>query len=168
MVYRLVAVEDEPEIAELLRVVLAAPGVDLAIAPSGDEGLTLIREARPDLAILDVMLPGEQDGWDVFDTLRADPAFERLPVLMLTVQRHPGPRAPLFANSAVNQYLTKPFDPLVLRSHVERLLGQRDLWPRPSAPVRSVLGVLNQATEALDLDRYYDSLEPDEPETDSR
>lgn len=168
MAYRLVAVEDEPEIAELLRVVLASPDVELAIAASGDEGLVLIRDTRPDLAILDVMLPGERDGWDVFDALRADPAFENMPVLMLTVQRQPVQRAHLFASSQVNHFLTKPFDPLVLRSHIERLLGQRGLWPRPSASMRSVLGVLNQATEALDLDRHYDSPEPTDPEPEPR
>lgn len=168
MAFQLVAIEDEPEIAELLRVVLTSPSVELSFAATGNEGLALIRQVRPDLAILDVMLPGELDGWDVFDTLRADPAFASLPVLMLTVQRHPAERAHLFADDGINQYLTKPFDPLVLRDRIERMLGQRDLWRKPSMSVRSVLGVLNQAAEALDLDRRVDLAEPGDPETELR
>ena len=166
--FRLVAIEDEPEIAELLRVVLASPSVELSIAGSGDEGLTLIRQVRPDLAILDVMLPGALDGWDVFDALRADPAFAGLPVLMLTVQRHPAQRAHLFSGDGINRYLTKPFDPLVLRDLIERMLGQRDLWRKPSTSMRSVLGVLNQAAEELDLDRRFNPAAPDDPETELR
>lgn len=156
MVCRLVAIEDEPEIADLLRVVLASPHVELRTAGTGAEGLALIRDARPELAILDVMLPGGADGWDVFDALRADPAFAAMPVIMLTVQRHPGQRAPLFADDTLNQYLTKPFNPLTLRGHIERMLGRPGLWPAPSASFRSVLGVLSQAAEALDLERRYE------------
>lgn len=169
MAYRLVAVEDEPEIADLLRVVLASPRVELLTAGTGAEGLALIREVEPDLAILDVMLPGGLDGWDVFDAMRAAPAFETTPVIVLTVQRHPGAHLHLFADGALNQYLTKPFDPLTLRGHIERMLGRPGLWPVPSASFRSVLGVLNQAAEALDLERRYerspasDDSEPDMP-----
>ena len=156
MICRLVAVEDEPAIADLLRVVLASPRVTLRTAGTGVEGLALIRDARPDLAILDVMLPGGADGWDVFDALRADPAFAAMPVIMLTVQRHPGQRTPLFADDTLNQYLTKPFNPLTLRGHIERMLGQPGLWPAPSASFRGVLAVLNQAADALDLERRYE------------
>ena len=60
------------------------------------------------------------------------------------------------------------FDPLVLRDRIERMLGQRDLWRKPSMSVRSVLGVLNQAAEALDLDRRVDLAEPGDPETELR
>jgi len=165
MAFQLVAVEDEPEIAGLLGVVLASPHLTLHTAGTGSSGLALIRETGPNLVILDVMLPGKLDGWDVFDALRADPDFASTPVIMLTVLRHPGERLLQFADNALNQYLTKPFDPLTLRGHIDRMLGQPGLWPTPSASFRSVLGVLNEAAEALDLDRRYEP--PKAANTDS-
>lgn len=162
MPYRLVAVEDEIEIAELLRLVLACPQVELYTAATGREGLHLIEDVRPDLAILDVMLPGDLDGWDVFDALRADPAFEALPIIVLTVLRQQPERRELFRDAAHNLFLAKPFDTLVLRGHIERMLGHPHLWRTPSAPLRDVFGLLRDATQALDLDRPPDSA-PDGP-----
>lgn len=157
MPYRLVVVEDEVEIADLLRVVLACPQVELYVATNGREGLALIEDIDPDLAILDVMLPGEWDGWDVFDALRANPRFHDLPVIILTVLRQQAERLPLFRDSMLNQYLTKPFDTLALRGHVERMLGQPRLWRAPSRSLRDVFGLLSEVTEALDLGPSDDS-----------
>ncbi|MCZ2098593.1 MAG: response regulator [Anaerolineae bacterium] len=152
MPYRLVVVEDEAEIADLLRVVLTCPQVELYAAANGREGLALIEDIGPDLAILDVMLPGEWDGWDVFDALRASLRFRDMPVIILTVLRQQAERHPLFRDNMLNQYLTKPFDTMALRGHVERMLGQPGLWRTPSRPLRDVFGLLSEAAEALDLD----------------
>ncbi len=153
MPFRLVAVEDEPEIAELLRVVLTCPQIVLYGAVTGREGLELIHEIRPHLVVLDVMLPGEMDGWQVFDTLRANPDFHALPIIILTVLRERVERRAAFRDNMLNQYVSKPFDTPVLRAHVERMLGQADLWQAPSRSVRDVIGLLHDANEALDLER---------------
>jgi len=157
MPYRLVVVEDEAEITDLLRVVLTCPQVEMYAATNGPEGLALIEDVCPDLAILDVMLPGELDGWDVFDALRASPRFHAMPVIILTVLRQQADRHPLFRDNMLNQYLTKPFDTLALRGHIERMLGQPGLWRAPSRPLRDVFGLLSEAAEALDLDPPADA-----------
>jgi len=156
MPYRLVAIEDESEIADLLRVVLSCPQIELYTAATGREGLALIEEIRPDLALIDVMLPGDLNGWQVFDMLRADPAYAALPVIILTVLRQQAERRALFRDDRLNLHLTKPFDTPVLRGHIERMLGHPDLWRPPSAPLRDVFGVLRKATESLKLDRNGD------------
>jgi DNA-binding response OmpR family regulator len=149
MVCKVVSVEDEPEIAELLRVVLQNPELELHSADNADDGLTLIRRIKPDLVILDVMMPGEMNGWDIYDHVRADEAFKNMPIIMLSVMHERPERRQAFRNSSVDLYLNKPFDTMQLRSEIERLLDRPGLWPPPKPPVARVFGAFLNAEKAL-------------------
>ncbi len=132
MAYHIVAVDDHFEITELLAIVLRHPEIVLHLAYDGEEGLALIRKVQPDLILLDVMMP-RLDGWEVYDLLRADPQFSETPIIMLTVVPEEAERKRQLAGSAIDFYVTKPFDTVHLRRRIERLLGGVSLWDSPGA-----------------------------------
>jgi CheY-like chemotaxis protein len=86
-VARVLVVDDEPDLRDLLRVSLNLAGHVVSLAPDGYRGLALARAERPDVIVLDVMMPG-LDGWDVLTSLKADtePGVATIPVLMLTAR----------------------------------------------------------------------------------
>lgn len=121
---RVLIVEDQPEIRELIHMTLEFENYELHEAPNGDAALQMIEKVKPDLLLLDVMMPGELDGYQVCAALRADPAHATLPIVMLTARaqardREAGERA------GADEYLVKPFSPMVLAETVKRLLGAR-------------------------------------------
>ncbi len=118
----IVSIEDEAEIAELLAVVLDSPTLDLTLIDTAFDGLNAIQKLRPDLVILDVMLP-DQDGWSIYDAIRADPVLHDIPIIMLTVLRKEFQVRRVQADSPRDAYITKPFDPIRLRRQVEQMLG---------------------------------------------
>ena len=130
MGYHVVAIDDHYEISELLTLVLRHPEVVLHMAYDGEAGLKLIRQVEPDLILLDIMMPGI-DGWQVYDRLRADPRFAQTPIIMLTVMPEDAGRRRQFAGSAIDLYVTKPFDTVSLRRQIERMLGGVSLWDMP-------------------------------------
>ncbi len=122
MIKTIVSIEDETEIAELLSVVLDSPTLDVALVDTAFDGLSLIRETRPDLVILDVMLP-DMDGWSVYDAIRADPTLRHTPIIMLTVLRREFTPRRTHNDGPLDAYITKPFDPIHLREQIEKMLG---------------------------------------------
>jgi two-component system phosphate regulon response regulator PhoB len=110
-------VEDETDVVHLLRYNLAKAGLSVLIAADGLSGLEIARKNRPDIIVLDLMLPG-MDGYSVCRELRKDPETEALPILMLTARGEPGERIHGLEIGA-DDYVTKPFSPreLVLRVH---------------------------------------------------
>jgi len=135
--YRVVLVEDETAIVDLLRIVLAHPRIELHTAQDGPNGLALIRRVKPDLVMLDVMIP-DMDGWEVYDAMRADPSFEQTPVIMISVIHERPERRKALARSTIDLYVTKPFDALRLRGEITRMLGGQELWGPPSPEVLQV------------------------------
>lgn len=125
--YRVIVIDDHHEISQLLGIVLRHPEIELHTAEDGREGLRMIREVRPDLVVLDVMMPG-LNGWQVYDAVRSDPALDRTPIIMVTVVPEQAERRRQFANSAIDRYFTKPFDTMQLRHEIERMLGGVSLW----------------------------------------
>jgi DNA-binding response OmpR family regulator len=137
VVYRVVLVEDETAIVELLGIVLAHPQIELHTAYNGIDGLALIRQVRPDLVMLDVMIPG-MDGWAVYDAVRADPLLRQTPVIMVSVIHTQPEHRQASKRSEIDLYVTKPFDALRLRGEITRMLGSEDLWGPPSPEVLQV------------------------------
>jgi DNA-binding response OmpR family regulator len=113
--------DDDEDILTLVAVRLELAGYDLIKARSGDEALRMAREHSPDLAILDVMMPG-LDGYEVTRELRRDEATSTLPVILLTARAEESDMARGFAAGA-DDYVKKPFDAQDLRTRVRRLLG---------------------------------------------
>ena len=131
---RILIVEDDAHIAEGLRLNLFLKGYEVMIAPDGPAGAREWKEWRPDLIVLDIMLPGI-DGLSILRNIRLQD--ERLPILILTAKSEPEYRVKGFSYG-VDDYLSKPFnlDEFLLR--VERLL-MRSAWNEEGDPSRTGL-----------------------------
>ena len=119
---RILIVEDEEDIAELLEYNLHRQGYEAEAVGSGEEGLSLVPEIAPDLLILDLMLPG-LSGLDVCRKLKADPATRSIPVIMLTAK---GEEEDIIAGfeAGADDYVTKPFRPRILLARVKAVLSR--------------------------------------------
>jgi two-component system, OmpR family, alkaline phosphatase synthesis response regulator PhoP len=121
-------VEDEKDIRELLRHNLEREQYRVLVAESGEEGLKLARRDRPDLVLLDLMLPG-MDGLEVCRSLRSDVQTRRIPIVMLTARSEDADVVAGLELGA-DDYVTKPFQPRVLlarlRSVLRRSEAERD------------------------------------------
>jgi DNA-binding response OmpR family regulator len=104
---RVVLVEDEPNIIEAISFILSREGWDITVCANGETATATVRAARPDVVLLDVMLPG-RSGYEILRDLRADPEFIALPVLMLTARGQKKDRE-LAAALGVTRFMTKPF-----------------------------------------------------------
>jgi DNA-binding response OmpR family regulator len=126
---RVLVVDDERSMRLLCRVNLVASGIDVLEASDGSEGLELARQERPDLVLLDVMMPGV-DGWTVARELAADEATREIPIVFLTARADPADRR-LGEQLGGVGYVVKPFDPVSIGELVENVLvrierGERD------------------------------------------
>lgn len=126
MIKRILMVDDERDLVFAVRRCLETAGYEVLSAYDGREALELVADptSRPDLIILDVIMP-PPSGWDVLQTIRADPDTESIPVVMLTSAVDDADKARGW-DLGVDWYLTKPFDPRDLLTVIERLLGSPD------------------------------------------
>lgn len=115
--------DDRPSSRELLRTVLERVGYDVIEAADGEAALEQARSRRPDLILLDLQMP-KLDGYEVLAHLRADPAFEKVPVLALTASAMRGDREKIL-EAGFTDYLSKPAGTEALREAVARLLGTK-------------------------------------------
>lgn len=118
---RVLVIEDEPNIVEAIRFILARDGWEVTVHATGTDALEVIRSRPPDLLILDVMLPG-RSGLDILRALRAEPATAELPVLMLTAKGQSRDRA-LAESVGASRFMAKPF------SNTEVLASVREMVP---------------------------------------
>jgi CheY-like chemotaxis protein len=115
----ILTVEDQPDIRRLIRMTLEFKGYQVVEASNGVEGLDAARRHRPDLILLDKMMPG-MDGLTVSRTLAADPSLAAIPRVMLSALGMAEDRK-AGLEAGVAAYLVKPFSPMELLSLVERL-----------------------------------------------
>jgi DNA-binding response OmpR family regulator len=120
------SLEDEPEIAQLIRVVLDHPQLDLVQVTDGNEVLDTMRAVQPDLVILDVMVPG-MDGWAIHQAIREDETFKDMPVIVLTVLQREYTHRREVTKNPLGEFISKPFDAGDLRARVEKML-KTPLW----------------------------------------
>jgi len=123
----ILVIEDEEDIAELIRYNLEREGYRVVHAESGERGLEIVRRQRPDLVLLDLMLPGI-DGLEVCKRVRADVAGAQTPIIMVTAR---GEEADVVTGLELGaeDYLTKPFSPRVLVARVRAVLRRRGSEP---------------------------------------
>jgi len=123
----ILVVEDEDDIRELLRYNLAKEGYQVTGSASGEEALRAVKAARPDLLVLDLMLPG-MDGLEVCRSLKQDPLTRDLPIVMLTAK---GEEADIVAGLELgaDDYVTKPFSLRVLLARLRAVLRRRSTPP---------------------------------------
>lgn len=117
-------VDDEPDIRDLLRITLEAEGYEVFEAGDGLEAIHMVRQAQPDLVILDIMMP-HMDGLEVLRRLEADPETAGLPVIFLSVRASDLDIMHGLEQGAV-EYITKPFDPFQVARTVRMLLEDLD------------------------------------------
>ncbi len=120
MKQRILVVDDEPDVLELVEYNLSGAGFSVITASDGAEALAKIRTHQPDLVILDVMMP-EMDGTELCKLLRRDPATADIPIILLTARAGEIDRVLGFELGA-DDYVTKPFSPRELVLRVKSLL----------------------------------------------
>jgi two-component system, OmpR family, phosphate regulon response regulator PhoB len=122
-VKKILIVDDRPEVAELLQKTLGSGRFALLFAGTGQDALTVAREQRPDLIVMDVVMPGAPNGTEATRILKSDPDTKSSKVLILT-----GKSGPVVEEEAMragaDAFLTKPFSPLELLWRIDELLGQ--------------------------------------------
>ena len=119
---KVVCIEDEPEVIDLIRLILDGKGFDFSSAADGQAGIDLIRRVKPDLVLLDLMLP-DIDGWVVYQQMKTDPGLKNIPVIVVTAKTQSIEKVLGLHIAKVDDYLTKPFHSLELLRSVERVLG---------------------------------------------
>ncbi len=124
MARKILAVDDEKHIVRLVQVNLERQGYEVVTANDGKEALEKVESERPDLVVLDVMMP-YMDGFEVLQNLRRNSSTRDIPVIMLTAKAQD---ADVFKGwqSGVDCYLTKPFNPMELVSFVKRIFSSLD------------------------------------------
>lgn len=116
---KVLVIDDEPDVLMLCRVNLEHAGHDVLVAESGEAGLELARNERPDLIVLDLMMPN-MDGFEVLEELAGAAVTRDVPVLILTARTRMDDKVRGWRAGA-DAYLTKPFTPATLVDDVERL-----------------------------------------------
>jgi DNA-binding response OmpR family regulator len=117
------AADDDEDILELVAFRLERSGYTVLRANDGEEALRLALEAKPDLAVLDVMMP-KLDGFELTRRLRAEEATSRMPIILLTARAQDADVQAGF-DAGADDYLRKPFSPQELRARVQAILGRR-------------------------------------------
>ncbi|MFQ5611525.1 MAG: PleD family two-component system response regulator [Anaerolineae bacterium] len=120
-------VEDDPDTLRLVTLILGRKGFDVTGAMTGRDGLSRMRQTRPDLVLLDLMLP-DIDGWEVFNRMKSDAELAEIPVIVVTARHQSLDKLLGLHLSEVREYLSKPFGPQQLVDTVQRvLLGDTSL-----------------------------------------
>lgn len=119
-----VCIEDEPEMIDLVKLILGRKGFDLIGAMGGREGLEAVRRIKPDLVLLDLMMP-DIDGWEVYQQMKADEELMDIPVIVVTAKAQSIDKVLGLHIAKVDDYVTKPFGPQELLQSVARVLSKR-------------------------------------------
>jgi two-component system alkaline phosphatase synthesis response regulator PhoP len=122
---RILLVDDDVDFVESTRIVLESKPYDVIVAKNGDEGLKKAKEAKPDLIILDVIMP-VKDGFTAAEQLKRDPELSRIPTIMLTAfaEKHAEASIPVSRGFTLEaeDYIEKPVSPQELLARVEKQL----------------------------------------------
>jgi two-component system, OmpR family, phosphate regulon response regulator PhoB len=119
---RILVVDDHPEVCELLKKTLTRRGHEIIVAGSGQDAVNLARDHRPDLILMDIMMPGEVSGTQATRILKSDPVTSRAKIIILTGKD--GTKAIEEASEAgADSFFSKPFSPLELLQRLDEILG---------------------------------------------
>jgi len=118
---RLAYIEDEAEMIDLVRLILARNGYTVMGANGGREGLELIRNELPDLVLLDLMMP-DMDGWEVYHQIKSEELTRDIPVIVITAKALNIDKVLGLHIAKVEDYIAKPFSPQELLERVDQVL----------------------------------------------
>ena len=144
---RILVVDDDKEIVRLVRAYLEQDGFQVLIAFDGETALHVLRRDRPDLVVLDLMLP-DRDGWDINRLVRADGVLASTPIVMLTARVEDSDKI-IGLELGADDYITKPFNPREVVARVRSVLRRSQSDATQSQPRVLQLGGL-----LMDLDRH--------------
>ena len=144
---KILVVDDEPDIVELVSYNLKKEGFHVSAAADGEEGLAKIRKGRVDFLILDLMLPGLQ-GAELCRILRNDPKTKNLPIVMLTAKGEEVDRI-LGLEIGADDYITKPFSPRELVARVKAVLRRYSVTPEGDKVIRMGKLLINKETYSV-------------------
>jgi two-component system alkaline phosphatase synthesis response regulator PhoP len=148
MPQRILVVDDDPSIVKVVRSYLEQAGYEVLTASDGARALQMVRHERPDLVVLDVMLPG-RDGWEITRSIRADAALAATPIILLTARVEDTDKI-LGLEFGADDYITKPFNTREVVARVRALLRRTQLDRGRSMTSH----VLSAGGLRLDLDQY--------------
>ncbi len=120
----ILCIEDEPEMIDLIRIILSRKGFEVKGAAGGEEGLKKIYAEKPDLVLLDLMMP-DIDGWEVYQQMKADQKTKDIPVIIVTAKAQNIDKVLGLQVAKVDDYISKPFSPEDLLSSVEKVLERK-------------------------------------------
>jgi len=119
---RVVYIEDEQEMVDLVRLILSRKGYEVLGANGGRKGLQLVIDQRPDLVLLDLMMP-DMDGWEVYQQMKANDKTRQIPVIVITAKAQSIDKVLGLHIAKVDDYISKPFSPQDLLDSVEKVLA---------------------------------------------
>jgi len=117
-----VCIEDGPEMIDLVKLILQGADFEFVGAVGGREGLNTVRQLKPDLVLLDLMMP-DVDGWEVHRQMKADDDLSKVPVIVVTAEPQGIDRVLGLHIAKVDDYITKPFCPQQLLDSANGVLG---------------------------------------------
>ncbi len=150
MSYRILIVEDEPGMIELLTVALEDEGYNISIANNGQQGLRKVEEESPDLIISDVMMP-DMNGYDFCQQLRENPKTAAIPFIFLTAKKDVSDRV-RGLNLGADDYISKPFHVVEVVARIKTLM-MRVKRARPAAAQPAAMTTESEAAFAGDLEK---------------
>ncbi len=119
---RVLCIEDEQEMIDLIKLILERRGFEVLGGVGGMEGLEVIRREKPDLILLDLMMP-EIDGWEVYRQMKADEQLKDIPVIVVTAKAQSIDKVLGLHIAKVDDYVTKPFGPQELLKSINKVLA---------------------------------------------
>jgi two-component system response regulator VicR len=122
---QILCIEDEPEMIDLIRLILGRRGFEVVGAAGGKEGLEKVRQQPPELVLLDLMMP-DMDGWEVYQQIKADEKTKDIPVIVVTAKAQSIDKVLGLHIAKVDDYIAKPFSPQDLLNSVEKVLGAKN------------------------------------------
>jgi len=142
---RVLVIEDEQDVAELIRYNLAKEGYEVRVIANGVDGLKQARESRPDMILLDIMVP-QLNGWEVCRRLKQEPDTREVPVIMVTGRVEEGDKVLGFEMGA-DDYVTKPFSPRELLARMRAVIRRGKSAESPGRRIHLKAG-------QLEIDRH--------------
>jgi DNA-binding response OmpR family regulator len=139
-------VDDDRPMRGLCRASLEQAGFRVLEAAGGEEAIESVRAERPDLILLDIMMPGIS-GWEVTSALLADRSTDQIPIIFISARRELADRVRAFELGA-QDYVTKPFDPAALASTVAKTLAEIERGERDSALAETLVALRKEQLSA--------------------
>jgi CheY-like chemotaxis protein len=122
---RILYIEDEPDMVEIVKVMLARKGYEVTGACCGLTSVQAVEDMLPDLILLDLMMP-EMDGWEVYQRIKSNPDTRNIPVIVMTARAQSIDRQLGLRVAGVDDYIVKPFGAVQLVNSIEKVLAEHN------------------------------------------